>query len=407
MRLVLSCLVVGVLAWSPRAEACSCQAPGPPCESMFLSTVFVGTVTNVAQLSGAAITTFEVSEVLHSRKPLGKTVAVQHGVIGSMCGLTFEPGKTYVVYAGGDEQLSTGACTRTHLFKKNDEDVAFAHARPPAEARVQGVVVLNDESGPRAGVEVRVKGTALSAKSDAKGRFAFSVPPGDYELEVVTAGYRPWRGEAPKISLPVAAACASRVFTLSIDGRIEGRLTDAGGKPVAGVEVYAEAKREADRHWRLSGKTDAEGRYVIHEVPPGSFTVGVSVADSGGISPTSPYAPTWYPGVADLKKAGLVKLDRAGVTSNVDFVLPAAVPVRKVRGSVKRPDGSPCPEVYVSVVPVGGLRSTGVAVDAKGEFAVDELEGLEVVVRACRAQKCAEEKRKVTGDLTVPLVLAE
>jgi hypothetical protein len=358
-----------------------------------------------------AITTFEVSDVLHSNKPLGKRVDVHHSSIGSMCGTSFEKGKTYVVYAFGDEPLSTGACSRTHLFKKGDEDVAFAHAKQTrTEALVDGVVVLSDQSGPTAGVEVRAKGTTRSATSDQKGRFQLLVPPGDYELEVVTAGLRAWRGEAPKISVPVAAACATPVVNVSIDGRIEGRLTQPNGKPVVGVEVFAQARREQDRHWRLSGKTDADGKYVIHEVGPGLFYVGVSLPDFGGVSPTTPYPTTWFPGVADLKAAKTVKLERAGLSSGVDFVLPPALALSKIRGTVKRKDGALVPDVSVTVTPEGGLRSAGVQVDAKGEFVFDELSGIEVVIRACAfvpTQKCVEEKRKLSGDVTVPLVIPE
>lgn len=409
MRLFLVCVLVLLSLFPNRAEACTCQTPGPPCATMFLSTVFVGTVTGVSQqANGSATTTFEVTDVLHSKKPLGKSVDVFHSAIGSMCGTNFEKGKTYVVYAGGDDQLSTGACSRTHLFKKGDEDVAFAHAkRTRTEALVEGVTVLTDQ-GPQASVEVRVVGTAISAKSDKQGKFKLLVPPGSYELEVLTSGLRAWRGERPKFSLPVADACANVVVNLSIDGRIEGRLTDEKGKPIVGLEVFAEAEREKDRHWRLAGTTDSDGKYLIHEVPAGAFYVGVSLPSFGGMSPTTPYAPTWFPGVADVKTAKTVKLERAGLVSGVDFVLPAPMVVSKIRGTVKRKDGTIPQGVYVTVTPAGGLRSTSGPSDAKGEYSFDELSGLDVTIKACvfePKQTCVEEKRKLSGDVTVPLVV--
>ncbi|MBL8912085.1 MAG: carboxypeptidase regulatory-like domain-containing protein [Archangium sp.] len=409
MRLFLMCVLLLVPASLNRAEACTCQTPGPPCATMFLSTVFVGTVTAVSQqANGATVTTFTVTDTLNSKRPLGKSVDVHHSAIGSMCGTNFEKGKTYVVYAGGEEQLSTGACSRTHLFRNGDEDVAFAHAkRTRTEALVEGVTVLTD-AGPQANVEVRAVGTKVASKSDKQGKFKLMLPPGDYELEVVTAGLRAWRGERPKVSLPVADACANVTVNLSIDGRIEGRLTDAKGQPIVGLEVFAEAEREKDRHWRLSGKTDSDGKYVVHEVPAGSFYVGVSLPSFGGTSPTTPYVPTWFPGVAEVKTARLVKLQKAGVVSGIDFALPDALVVSKVRGSVKRKDGSVPAGVYVTVTPAGGQRSTSGPVDAKGEFTFDELSGLEITVKACvfdPKQTCAEEKRKLSGDVTVPLVI--
>jgi hypothetical protein len=370
---------------------------------MFLSTVFVGTATKVnSQPNGNTTTTFEVSEVLHSKKALGKTVDVHHTAIGAMCGLTFDKGKTYVVYAGGEEQLSAGACSRTHLLKKGDEDVAFAHEKAKREkAFIDGTVVMLD-AGPHAGVKVRASGTEISAISDAKGKFRLLVPPGDYSIEVLSEGLRTWRGEPMKVSLPEPGACAIPVVSVTWDGRIEGKLTDKSGKPVAGLEVFANAVKEADRHWRLSGKTDAEGKYLIHEVPAGTFKVGVSLKDFGGVSPASPYPETWYPGE--------VRLERAGLKSGVDFVVPVALPLSKIRGTVKRKDGSIPKGIYVSVVPEGGLRSTSGPTDEKGEFSFDELSGTEVVIRACEyapKQQCAEEKRKLSGDVNVPLVIPQ
>ena len=413
MRFFFALVVaVAVLLRAGAAEACSCQDPGPPCATMFLSTVFVGTATGSVDKNGSGTTTFAVTEVLHSEKALGKIVEVHHGTIGSMCGLTFTKGKAYVIYAGGTGALSTGACTRTHVFRKGDEDVAYAHAEVKrAEAVVEGHVVLMEggDGKAQAAVQVRASGTSVTATSDAKGAFKLLVPPGSYALEVVTPGLRNWQGKPPEVSLPVAAACASPTVTVSWDGRIAGTLTGADGKPVVGLEVFALAKREKDRHWRVSARTDAEGRYLIHEVPAGQLYVGVSVPDFSGVDPSSPYPTTYYPGTADQKTAKPVSLERAGLTSGIDFVLPAPHPVFTVRGTVKRKNGALVPLAQISLVPEGRNRSTGLSADANGAFSVQELGGEVVTVRACfgidQKLECAEDKRKLEGDVAVELVL--
>ena len=168
------------------------------------------------------------------------------------------------------------------MFRKGDEDVAYAHAEVTrAEAVIEGHVVQMEggDGKAQAGVEVRASGTSVTARSDVKGAFKLLVPPGSYSIEVVTAGLRNWQGEPLKVNLPVAAACAMPTVTVTWDGRIEGRLTSAEGKPVVGLEVFALAKKEQDRHWRVSARTDGEGKYVIHQVPAGQFYVGVSVPD--------------------------------------------------------------------------------------------------------------------------------
>jgi hypothetical protein len=365
---------------------------------MFLSTVFVGTPTMVAtELSGDSTTTFEVSEVLHGTKPLGKTVDVHHSSFSSSCGINFSKEKTYVVYAWGDGQLSTSVCGRTHVLRKGDEDVAFAHDKARREETfIEGTVVMVD-GGPEAKVQVRASGTNITATSDAKGKFRLLVPPGDYSIEVLTKGLRAWRGEPEKVSLPQPSSCAVPIVSIAVDGRIEGRLTDVNGKPVVGLRVFAESK--SNLYERNSGTTDADGRYVIREVRMGTFKVGVSLPDYGGVSPASPYPRTWFPGE--------VKIDRSGLKTGVDFVLPVALPVSKVRGTVKRKDGSIPRGLVVTVVPEGRLRTTSAPVDAKGEFSFEEMTGLEVAIRACEQQRCVDELRILTGDASVQLILPE
>lgn len=412
MRIVLGVLAAAVLVLvaPSRADACSCEAPQPPCAELFRSTVFVGKATKVVSGRGSSTTTFEVVETLSASFPLGKTVTITHNADGNTCGTSFTRGKTYVVYAGGSSatSLGIGRCTSTHLLGKNDEDVALARAKPTrTEAQIDGWVgvLTGDSSAPKAGIEIRAVGTGKSGKSDASGKFSFTVPPGSYQLEVVNPDLRLRGGEPVSIALPVAMACALPRIVVAYDGRIEGTITETGGKPAANVEVYAIAKRESDRHWRVSAKTDAAGRYVIHEVPAGTFLVGVSLPDFGGTGPASPYPTTYYPGTPDLAKAKPLVTKQAGSAARIDFSVPAAAKLVTYRGVVRHADGKPAVGATISLVPAGRNRSTGMAADAKGAYVVTELAGEDVVLRACFGSKCVEDKRKTTVDAVIDLAL--
>ena len=412
MRRLVVLVVVAVvtLLRAAPAEACTCRAPGPPCEELFRATVFVGKVTNVVSKAQSAVTTFEVLDTLHSDFPLGKTITIEHGTIGSMCGTSFAQGTTYVVYAGGTapDKLGGGACSRTHVWTKNDQDVVFAHTTSTRKtALIEGTVELTngDSSNPKAGVEIRARGTGGSVKSGPNGAFKLEVPPGTYSLEVTSPGLRVWQGRPVEVTLPVPAACAHPAISVSYDGRIEGTVTDPAGKAVRGIEVGAIAVRERDRSWRLSAKTDAQGHYLIHEVPAGSFLVGVSLPDYGGSDPQSPWPTTYYPGTPDLKKAKSIATKQSGLVSTIDFAVPAPAKVATFRGTVRRKDGSPSVGTSVMIVPAGRNRSTSAMTDAQGAYTLTELVGEDVVIRACdnggSKQQCAEDKRKVTGDAVI------
>jgi hypothetical protein len=382
---------------------------------MFRATVFLGKVSSVVDdPRGSAATTFEVLETLHSAFALGKSVTLHHGTIGSMCGIEFVKGTTYVVYAGGNslDALGAGACSRTHVATKNDPDVAFAHATSTRKtALIEGQLELStgDTSSPKAGVEVRASGTNVAAKSNAKGAFKLEVPPGTYTLEVTSPGLRLWDGRAVEVALPVASACAHPVLSVTWDGRIEGTVTDPDGQPVAGAEIGAIAVRERDRHWRLSARTDAQGHYLIRGASAASYLVGVSLPDYSGSDPQSPWATTYFPGVPELAKAKPVIVKQAALTPAIDFVLPRPARVATLRGTVTQADGSPSVGASVTIAPTGKNRSTSGLTDKSGAWSLQELAGEDIALRACAYDQgpplCVEVQRKVEGDAVIDLKL--
>jgi hypothetical protein len=95
------------------ALACSCTIPDP--DPSGYAAVFVGEARGGGALGcggvdGSVTTRFEVTEAFAGVEA-GDVVEVEHAVDSAACGVTFEPGETYLVYAyEGDEDLSTGLC---------------------------------------------------------------------------------------------------------------------------------------------------------------------------------------------------------------------------------------------------------------------------------------------------------
>lgn len=407
MRVLALLFAVGTALSASSAMACSCRAPGPPCESMFSATVFVGKVTKTAPLTNATMrTTFEVLETLNAKTPLGKTVELDHLSVGSMCGLTFAEGTTYVVYAGGrDGKLSVGACSRTHLLTKKDEDVEFAHRLGKRDkAVVNGLIVRADghEQAPIAGAVVKVKGREASATIDPKGAFSLDLEPGSYELELVSPSITQWRREPILVEVPHPAACPRPEISVAWNGTIRGKVT-SDGAAVAGLNVHALAKKPALQHWNLLGRTGDDGSYEIHGIEPGTFFVVVSPKDSGGPSADSPYPTTWAPGVGTQDKAKSVTIGKAG-TATIDLELPARLQTHRLEVLVKKANGEPQRGAVVNVIPTGGTRSTGGATNEQGRFELRELGGLELTVRACMGP-CVETRTTLSADAKVELML--
>ena len=116
-------------------------------------------------------------------------------------------------------------------------------------------------------------------------------------------------------------------------GAIAGRLTDANGAPIAGVQILAAQSRGNDLLPLSSPAiTDSDGRYRLGGLAPGSYAVVVPSfvprigtldpvtnafpAPSSSGSGKSGYVTTFYPATADATRATLVEItgqERDGV----------------------------------------------------------------------------------------------
>ena len=178
----------------PRASACDCGDPGPPCKAFANTpTVFAGRVIKIATISLKAQSgdRYEdhliLLEVERSyRGSVGKTGEVVTGSGGSDCGYDFREGEHYLVYAyphPESGELYTGICQRTRPISEAGDDLDYLSKKDEAShgAGIEGTIEeLTRDSryetrvvGFMAGISVLVQGpsgrwTTLSQKD---GRF--------------------------------------------------------------------------------------------------------------------------------------------------------------------------------------------------------------------------------------------
>ena len=128
------------------------------------------------------------------------------------CGVNFQLGETYLVYADSDEEsdvITTTTCHRTRRISEAGEDLAhlfFVKEQPKAAARLEVFVTRSvdaakdrdrDHYSPRidgalAGAVVQVEraGVKLRGTADEFGRALFDgLSPGDHEVTVFAPGY--------------------------------------------------------------------------------------------------------------------------------------------------------------------------------------------------------------------------
>src|SRR5262245_14146237 len=170
------------------------------------------------------------------------------------------------------------------------------------------------------------------------------------------------------------------IFELDPSPRVHGRVLDAEGKPLGGVEISLISEKwreegeikdgEMKSFQTLYSNSDAEGRYKIEKVAPGRYLLGVNVIRP---TPQSPYARIFYPGVSDIKQAEVIIIEPAKATGPFDLILKQKLEKRTVRGIVVWPDDTPVVGAKIELLhPDERLRrGYDATTDERGRFTIE------------------------------------
>jgi protocatechuate 3,4-dioxygenase beta subunit len=228
-------------------------------------------------------------------------------------------------------------------------------AAPRGSGRnISGVIVDASSGDPLEGVSVVVSPGPPGAQrttTGPTGLFSFGNLPAAplYSIRATKAGYltlSPDTDSASEISFETPGPAQERVMLrLWRAGRISGQVVDASNKPIAGAFVQLLPQVTiAGRPRFVAGivaTTDAEGRYLLSPIQPGTFGVMLVVptarADgkSGTGSAGGPVAsrPLVYPNSQTLEGGGVITLGRGEDRPGIDFY-PQPVETFRISGRV-------------------------------------------------------------------------
>jgi Carboxypeptidase regulatory-like domain len=246
---------------------------------------------------------------------------------------------------------------------------------PKGSAEIRGRVVAAETANPLRRVQIRLMAPELRmprlATTDAQGRFVFrELPAGRYTVNASKPGYvslqygqrRPFEQGRP-IELVEKQIVDKVDFSLPRGGVLTGRIVDEFGDPVSDVAVsamqlrYMGGRRRPVNAGRQS-MTDDLGQFRIWGLPPGEYIVSATQRSfnvveaqmlSGATNEATGYAPTYYPGTANVAEAHRVSVTLGGEASVAEFAL---LPVRtaRVSGTVVDAEGAPYREGFVSLM---------------------------------------------------------
>lgn len=409
---LLALIITTINVFSVRVEACSCIAPGPPCQAYWKSsTVFVGQVTAMAEathteerMAGFAqrLVRFAVTEPL--REVSGTTVEAYTGMGGGDCGYAFKVGESYLVYAHRNPQnnkLYASICSRTRLLQEAGEDLDYIRSLAKAEpgGTIFGSVtrfrrgnadVSYQPKGPMERVRLTIEGAGPSREvmTDGKGEYRITgVAPGSYKVKV-TLPEGLWTYETERKVEVQDRGCALINYTLEPDTSLGGGIVDEQGQPATKITVdLVPSEQINERHMRgkLMTHTNEEGRFEFRSIPPGKYLLGVRL--NRIMEASFAYPRTFYPGTQDQTQAEVIEISEGQTLEGYDLQLPPKLTTRKIEGRIVWPDGRPAPKAGICFEEVeyaeGALCLGGDAkVDEEGRFWFTVLEGMRYIVRS-------------------------
>lgn len=251
---------------------------------------------------------------------------------------------------------------------------------PKGTAIIRGQVMAATGS-PIRRAQVRVlssdgRGSGGVTSTDSEGRFEVKeLVAGRYNVMASKGGFvtaqfgqrRPNEQGTP-IEI-VDGQTADKVnFSLMRGSVIAGRVLDDGGEPVAGTQVTAMryAFSAGVRRMMPAGgegafdRTDDQGGFRLFGLPPGEYFVS-AVSRSGGMitadtnnTEADGFAPTYFPGTANLAEASRITLRAGQEMTGANFSLIVAR-LAKVRGRALNSQGEPVASAMIALAPADPL----------------------------------------------------
>jgi hypothetical protein len=300
-------------------------------------------------------------------------------------------GHTYMFFAHRrDGRLTVYGCARTRPLFEAAADLLYARglaASTETTARVFGTlqwqIQPEPESGarrtsdplPTATVTLTGQGVERRMTTDDEGRWETRLPPGTYRARVELPAEYTGGGDRGEFTIADPRACQRLDATIDWNGRLTGRVVDAAGRPLVGVDVHCTSPGQGRPFWvpRFT-RTDDEGRFHFKGLERGQQEVRIGIQ----LMPPGTGAPddaTQLPIVRTLEFKPAQAMDLG------TLALSPAVRTTTVRGKVVDANGHPVRDAMLfmgATVEDAGFPEA--RTDAEGGYVFAAIPGRRYVV---------------------------
>ena len=284
--------------------------------------------------------------------------------------------------------------------------VAADTGKPLRRARVSFASL--DSPGRPQSITTNVDGR-YEMKNLAAGRYAVSADRSGYLM--LRYGQRRPLETARPLQVLDGQTLENVDFSLPRTGVIAGQVVDEVGDALAGATVFALRPEywQGRRQLVPSGppiRTDDAGRYRVTGLSPGTYLVRALTRETwtvtrGGTKDVMAFAPTYFPGTADVNVARRVTV---GVGQQITGVDVSMLPARtvSVSGTAVDSRGRPLPNIMLvqsAGGPNGGMTGSGgrSVVAGDGTFAIHDVAPGEYTLLAAGSDEVARRPIVVAG----------
>ncbi len=368
-----------------RACTCSKEPPGACPGLQADDVVFLGTVTEVADVAPAAdssgasdnangavtqppapVTRYHFHIDERFAGPDAPEIDVFSGGDDGDCAYHFKKGDQYIVFTqqetegrlfavicGNTRPASDGRALLPQLrAMRNHDKVAsvfgvLRRADPPLLAPTDDP----DDPLPHIKLKLRSKDDRFSTSTGPDGVYSFyDVHAGQYQYTAdLPARFeftqKTLKGGLPPFKIPNGACYEYNVNALPT-GKIHGSVLGPDGKPLklASVELYRADRFDESRPglWSFQG---GDGKFEFDHIGPGEYLLVFNRMNRQ--DPNTPFPRTFYPGTPDQTDAKIIKMKDGQQLLNVNIKLTHGFPTRKIKVQLKWQDGHPPGEVTV------------------------------------------------------------
>jgi hypothetical protein len=376
--LALFCLILSAAA---RGCTCSDEPPGKCPGLQVDDVVFLGTVTEVEDISYASPSPpeqptvdivaarltryhFHIDERFAAADlpPEVATIDIFSGGEDGDCGYRFKLNERYVVFThqGTEGRLFATICSGTRPLSEARALLPQLRAMQKGQrvASVFGILRRadppflapeNDPNDPLPNISLKLRSRfdRFQTNTNTYGVFTFyDVHEGEYRFTAdlpprTELTQKPGAGGLTPFKIPNGACYEYDVLALPT-GHIRGSVVGPTGKPMplASVELYRQ-QSYSDSRPGLWGFQGASGVFDFDHVGPGEYILVFNRLNRQ--DPNTPFSRTFYPGVADFDDARPIRLKDGQQVLNVVLRLKNPYPNRSLRVHVKwegtRPPG--------------------------------------------------------------------